>query len=132
MRFLALDIGTRHTGVAYMDEDVGIPLPLDTIHHTKNTELLERVLAIVTERKVNRVIVGLPLLLSGAGGSQSTYVRGVAGELQKKGLEVVLLDERYTTHSSAVQNSREGSRGHDPDAAAACALLASYTPKDSI
>ena len=36
MRYLALDVGTRRTGIAYLDEDVGVPLPLNTINHTSD------------------------------------------------------------------------------------------------
>lgn len=122
MKYLALDIGTRRTGVAFLDDAVGIPLPLPTIHHESNQELLASVRSIVRERSIDRLVIGLPLLPSGTEGSQAVHVRGVAAELQELGLPLECIDERYTTHR----------RGHvrrapplpaDTDAAAACSLL---------
>ncbi|MDD5470106.1 MAG: Holliday junction resolvase RuvX, partial [Candidatus Peribacteraceae bacterium] len=59
---LALDIGTKRTGVAYLDESVGIPLPLESIAHRNERELVQAVQTLVTERGVDRLIIGLPLL----------------------------------------------------------------------
>ena len=134
MRFLALDIGTRRTGVAFLDTDTGIPLPLDTIHHSSSEELLKRVDEIAKARSIDRLIIGLPLLLSGEEGSQSGYVRDVAAALGKHGWQIAFVDERYTTDRKG-----KGSRGdseksieYDRDAAAACALLVSFASHSQI
>lgn len=113
-RTLALDIGTKRTGVAFLDEVTGIPLPLDTIAHTSVEELVAAVHRILGERKIDRLIVGLPLLPSGAEGSQARFVRSVASKLSSLSLPVEFKDERYTTPRS---------KASDPDAAAACNLL---------
>jgi putative holliday junction resolvase len=111
---LALDVGGHHTGVALVDDRVGFPMPLDTIEHASAEELLERVLTIVRERGVAEIVVGLPLLPSGARGSQADTVVAFAETLRAEGLSVVLRDERYTTPKRAKS---------DDHATVACALL---------
>jgi putative Holliday junction resolvase len=117
MRLLSVDTGTKRTGVAFADTDMGIPLPLDTLHHTSVDDLLTQLETILHARNVDRVVVGLPLLPSGSSGSQVDFARDVANGLTEKGFEIVFLDERFTTIES---------REIDPDAAAASKILAIY------
>ena len=116
-KLLAFDIGTRRTGVAWFDPAHAIPLPLDTIHHTSRKELLRAVMGLIRERQADAVIIGLPLLLSGKEGSQVDYVRGFAEEVERRGVAVELLDERFTTKRQ---------KNYDGDAAAATELLRMY------
>lgn len=96
MRILAFDIGKRRTGVAFLDEATGVPLPLDTLKHASTGMLLEQIVSLITARKIDRVIVGLPLLLSGKEGSQAAFVRSVAEKIHLSGTPVTFLDERYS------------------------------------
>ena len=114
MRTLALDVGTRRTGIAFLDDAVGVPVALDTFRHDRFDALVRHVERLVRERSIHRVVVGLPLLLSGREGRQARIVRSVAAMLEKPGLDIVLEDERYTTPAE---------NGIDRDAAAAVALL---------
>lgn len=114
MRILALDIGLHRTGVAFYDSTMGIPLPLDTIIADSVEEMIAHVRMIVDERGIDRIIVGLPLLLSGAEGSQSVYVRECVEKLRAVAADIVLVDERFTT---------DGNSPTDNDAKAACTLL---------
>jgi putative holliday junction resolvase len=120
VRTLALDIGTRRTGCAYHDEDIGVPLPLDTLSHTTVEEFAAQVDSLVRSRGIGRLVVGLPLLPSGQEGHQSDIVRSYVSTLQQLGLETSFLDERYTTtHRKAA----------DGDALAALSILETYLDK---
>lgn len=126
MNILALDIGKRRTGVAFMSDSTQVPLPLETIAHTTEQQLILRVQAIVTERAVDRLLVGLPLLPDGTEGEQAQYVRAVTEQLQNFVPSVQFLDERYTTVSVRSKKTLRHSpppSAYDGDAAAACALL---------
>ncbi len=114
MRLLALDIGMRRTGIAFVDSANGITLPLDTIITKHADEMIQKVIDIAKARNVQQVIVGLPLLPSGVEGSQTEYVRSCADQLTEHGVIVSFLDERYTTSKS---------QEFDGDARAACQLL---------
>ncbi|MDD5025763.1 MAG: RuvX/YqgF family protein [Candidatus Peribacteraceae bacterium] len=113
---LALDIGVRRTGAAFADITTKIPLPLETITHTSLKQLCDRVAILCQERVIDVVVLGWPLLPSGKEGAQVKIAEDVRETLQKAGLCVEVLDERYTT-------PRSGDIAPDPDSAAACALL---------
>lgn len=113
MNVIALDVGERHTGVAYADMRTSIPLPLATIAHRDVTDLVARVIALCTERSVTQLVIGLPLLPCGKEGTQARTVREVAANLRDAGLCTAFVDERYTTPK----------RASDAHADAACEIL---------
>lgn len=115
---LALDIGGRRTGVAYVDTRTGVPVPLAPVHHRTIDELSAHILPLLHDRAIADLVIGLPLLPSGAEGAQAKTVRETVRCLQlPRSIAVHFLDERYTT-------PRHDSR--DPDGAAACSLLQAY------
>ncbi len=114
MRILALDIGARRTGIAFVDTENGIPLPLDTIDVEFEEEMIEYVKKILIDRAVDEIVIGLPLLPSGVEGEQVEFVRRCGEDLKSANIPIVFLDERYTTSSSSES---------DGDARAACELL---------
>lgn len=115
MRLLSLDIGTRRTGAAFGDTDADIIMALNTIHHTTTDELSAAVEKIVTEKGIQELFIGLPLLPSGGEGEQALLVREMANTLMHStGLPVTFIDERYTTDAMLQKES---------DAKAACEIL---------
>ena len=122
MKTIGLDVGARRTGVAFLDSATGITLPLDTLRHVHEAELVSNVARLAKERGVDRVVVGLPLLPSGEEGEQARFVRAIALRLEKEGLAVSLLDERYSTDRPS---------GYDKDAAAACHLLSLFAEREA-
>lgn len=122
MRYLSLDIGLRHTGCALGDSEVGIALALETIHHKNFDELISELQKIIAERKVHKLIVGLPLLPSGEKGEQAKLIEELAEAKLKALLPLEFIDERHTTSKSS---------DFDGDAAAACAILGIALEKDT-
>lgn len=118
MHLLALDIGLRRTGVAFGDTKSGVVVALDTFHHSTAHELATKVERVVREKKIDSLIIGLPLLLSGEEGEQSGLIREAADVIGKLvAIPVEFIDERYTTKKSL------GGPKSDPDALAACTIL---------
>lgn len=118
MHLLALDIGLKRTGVAFGDTKSGIVVALDTFHCSTATELATKVERLVQEKKIDSLVIGLPLLLSGEEGEQSGLIRDAADVIKKLvAIPVEFIDERYTTKTST------GGPKSDPDAFAACAIL---------
>lgn len=114
MKLLALDLGTKRTGVAFLDEDARVPVALETLVHASLDELQERVIELIKRKRIDRVIIGLPLLPSGSEGKQAKLVRAFSRMISEEGYRVELRDERYTTPRNPP---------FDADAAAALALL---------
>ena len=107
MKYLALDIGRKHTGIAFADAEVAIALPLDTIHHENEQELRDAVRELVEKRQVETLVIGLPLLMSGQESEETKHVRTVSLELREAcpNCSIEFLDERetskaYTAHKS--------------------------------
>ena len=119
MKYLALDIGRKHTGVAYVDATLGVPVPLPTIHHKDEEELLAAVAIRVSERSIDTLVLGLPLLPSGIEAAQAKYVRHVGKALQARcpKCAVRYLDERRTNRIAG------GDQMIDDHAQAALTLL---------
>ncbi|PIR48814.1 Holliday junction resolvase RuvX [Candidatus Peregrinibacteria bacterium CG10_big_fil_rev_8_21_14_0_10_55_24] len=114
---LALDIGTKRTGVACADSSTGVAVVLPTLLHDAPEELVEAVCRLADERKVQELVVGLPLLPSGERGAQARLVEEVVQALKERGLQVSVLDERFSSPRGPSQ---------DPDAEAACTMLLTY------
>jgi putative Holliday junction resolvase len=75
-----------------------------------------RLAQLVDEREVERVIVGLPVGLSGADTAQTAEARAFADAFaQRVRVPVELYDERFTT---AIASRRGGSTSEDSRAAA--------------
>jgi putative holliday junction resolvase len=97
-RVLGLDVGARRIGIAVSDP-LGITAQgLETLERKNKRQDYERLAGIIRKYEVREIVVGLPLRMSGAEGTQSEKMRGVAEELHRKfGLPVHLWDERLTS-----------------------------------
>jgi putative pre-16S rRNA nuclease len=121
MRVLALDHGTVRIGVALSDPSGTLATPLPVIEPPEPSAVSE----IVAEHGVERVVVGLPLHLSGEEGSQAALARTFCGELEAMlDVPVETYDERLT--SRMADASRRGGAGAARDSLAAAHLLESY------
>jgi putative holliday junction resolvase len=97
-RTLALDVGSKRIGVAVSDP-LGITAQgLPTLQRQNKRLDLEALGRILTDYQVREVVIGLPLRLSGAEGTQSEKMRRFAEELHKYfRVPVHLWDERWTS-----------------------------------
>ena len=104
---------------------------LDTIHRQNKRRDLEALGRLLAEHQVKEIVVGLPLRLSGAEGTQSTKMRLFAEQLQSHfGVTVHLWDERWTsTQANRLLREAEISiekRGKAVDRMAAVLILQSW------
>jgi putative Holliday junction resolvase len=121
MRVLALDYGSARCGAAISDPTGTLARPLAVIEPPEPRMVAE----LVAAHDVERVVVGLPVTLSGEEGEQAVASRAFAAELEGV-LEVPVetYDERLTT-KMARQTAREGAAAAE-DSIAAAHLLESY------
>jgi putative Holliday junction resolvase len=130
-RILAVDWGERRIGLAVSDPTGTIATGLPTLEARSAAEAVERVAAIAREQEVERIVVGLPLLLSGARGEAADSAQRFADALAGKvTVAVDTYDERLTSALSARRLRETGVRtGHarkKVDQGAAVALLESF------
>jgi len=95
---MALDVGARRIGVAVSDL-LGITAQgIDTIQRKNKRSDFAALRDVIGRYQVKEVVVGLPLRLSGAEGTQSEKMRVFAEELGRAcGVTVHLWDERWTS-----------------------------------
>ena len=102
---LAIDYGVKRVGLAASDPMGIIANGIGTLENAP--DLMQRISAIVQERNVTRIVVGLPLTLQGLDGDTTRLVRAFVEKLSAQvPVPVVLLDERFTS-SIATQTIRD-------------------------
>jgi putative holliday junction resolvase len=98
MRVLALDYGSARCGCAVSDPTGVLATPLEPVLAPGTRRGLARLRSLVRELEVERVVVGLPLSLSGGDSAQTTETRAFAAKLEQQvKVPVELYDERFTT-----------------------------------
>jgi putative Holliday junction resolvase len=119
MKVLALDYGRARTGVAVSDPTGTIARPVGVV---KGGDI-DRIVELIREHGVERVVVGLPLTLRGEVGEQARETQAFIDALASaSGIDVVPFDERFTTDLAEQMSSASA----DEDARAAAHLLTSY------
>ena len=97
-RVLGLDVGSRRIGIAVSDP-LGITAQgLETLQRRNKRADFEYLGRVIREYEVKEIVVGLPLRMSGAEGTQADKMQIFAEELRKRfRLPVHLYDERLTS-----------------------------------
>ncbi|MGC1786101.1 MAG: Holliday junction resolvase RuvX [Terriglobales bacterium] len=130
-RILALDVGSKRIGVAISDP-LGITAQgLETIQRQNKRRDMEALGQLVARYEVREIVVGLPLRLSGAEGTQSEKMRRFADDLRAHfDVTVHLWDERWTsTEANRLLRETDLSikkRGQAVDRMAAILILQSW------
>jgi putative Holliday junction resolvase len=95
-RILGVDFGRVRIGLAISDELQLLAHPLETIAFGKKA--VARIAAIVRDKNVECVVVGVPKLMSGVAGTAANEVMAFAEKLRGAlSCEVAAWDERLTT-----------------------------------
>lgn len=113
MKILAIDLGRRRSGVAFLDTDNGVPIALDPLSHDDYTDAVARITSLVHTKDIDHIVLGLPLLPSGDEGEQARFTRACGDVLRANGCDVLYIDERYTTPDHVLHG----------DTVAACSIL---------
>jgi putative pre-16S rRNA nuclease len=113
---LALDYGSARCGCAISDPTGLLATPIEPVPRPMSRRGFARLRQMVGELDVERVVVGLPVSLSGADTAQTAEARAFAGRLsQQLPVPVELYDERFTTRLA----ERTGGRSSEDSRAAA-------------
>lgn len=131
-RTLCIDYGSKRIGVAVSDPSGIIAQPLEVIENTSEESLIERIKGISQNYAVVKIIIGLPLSLSGEIGSSARKVIDFGNRLQEKieFAEIETWDERLSTAFAEKEmirdNVRRRKRKKVIDKLAATLILQSY------
>jgi putative holliday junction resolvase len=93
-----LDLGTQTIGVAISDLRRSVATPIEVIRRVKFTADAARLLALLTERGAQGIILGLPLNMDGSSGPRVQSTEAFAKNLEKlTPLPITYWDERLST-----------------------------------
>jgi putative Holliday junction resolvase len=129
---MSFDFGHRRIGVACGDTVSRTAAPLDAVPAGSGGPRWPSIDALLREWQPALIVVGLPYNVDGSDSSMTQAAREFAAELERRcGLQVVLVDERYSSREAEarLKSAREsGLRRRrvakaDVDAAAACVIL---------
>lgn len=135
-RIIAFDVGDARVGVAVSDPLGMIAQPLCTVERQNGG--VEKLIRLIVEKDAKRLVVGLPLELSGEHGPQAkkveAFVEKLKTGLRKQNLlssvEIVFWDERLTTAQAERVLSGSKLKNRDCHAAldrvSAAVILESY------
>jgi putative Holliday junction resolvase len=97
-RILGLDFGTKRVGAAVSDPSRSIATPLEVYERRDPAQDARHYISLVREHEIERIVIGMPVHISGREGSSANLARTWGDWLSEAtGLPVVSFDERYTT-----------------------------------
>jgi putative Holliday junction resolvase len=137
MRYMALDLGDKRTGVAVGDSITGLATPVEVLQvpvsERGGAALLEAIGRAVEEHigRGGQLVVGLPLNMDGTEGARAKAVRALAERIgAATGCAVHFQDERLTSASAEWSLARSGlthrQKKERRDAVAAAAILSDF------
>ncbi|MBV1925673.1 MAG: Holliday junction resolvase RuvX [Rhodobacteraceae bacterium] len=95
---VGLDLGEKTIGVAVSDRVGAVASPLETIRRRKFTLDADRLLAIMAERRIGGIVLGLPRNMDGSEGPRCQSTRAFARNLARlTEAPIGFWDERLST-----------------------------------
>jgi putative Holliday junction resolvase len=95
---LGIDLGSKTIGLALSDPGLLVASPLSTLRRSKFAADAAAIEALIAERKVGGLVIGLPVGLDGREGPACQSVRQFAQNfLARKEMPVLFWDERFST-----------------------------------
>jgi putative Holliday junction resolvase len=99
MRYLAIDYGTKRTGLAICDPTETIVSPLTVVQSKKR--LVEKVSELIETENIGAIVLGLPLNMDNSQGPQARLVLKFAEQLRRHlKIPVYLQDERLSSFAA--------------------------------
>ncbi|MET0588580.1 MAG: Holliday junction resolvase RuvX [Novosphingobium sp.] len=124
---LGLDLGTQTIGTAFCDAGWRFASPGKTLKRGKFGADKAQLAALMKERSVKGIVIGLPLNMDGSEGPRSQSSRAYARNLAVLGAPILLWDERWSTAGAERglldQDMSRAKRAERIDSAAAAVIL---------
>ena len=129
-RILGVDYGDSRIGLALSDPNKIIASPFKTIKNKGFDKTKKEILDIIRQNKVELIVLGLPVSMSGTDTNQTKKVRKFQIFLQDFDVPIKMQDERLsslTAKKSLVQHKiKTGHNKHFIDSTAAAIFLQQY------
>lgn len=121
-KILALDLGTRKTGLAISDLDKTMAFMRPEIFHLSDQELIAEIKKIIQNENIQELLVGLPLSLSGQMDEKNKVFQIIKKIESEISLPIKKIDERLSTKQAISRSSKR----EEDDSQSALILLQNY------
>ncbi len=137
MRLMGIDFGDARVGIALSDPLGIMAQGYGTLKNDGTDQLYEDILAIIREKEVTKIVVGLPKNMDNSEGFRSQATKEFVEKLKSyTDAEIVFSDERLTTVSAhgflSEMNVRGKKRKGAVDTLSAALILETYMKKTGI
>ena len=130
MRYLAIDLGDKRTGLAVGDDETGLATPAATLPVAPGPALVEAIVRMIREHEADTLVLGLPLNADGSEGPRAKGTRQFGVTLQAAtDVPIYYQDERLTTYAADQRLARTG-QTHKQKKAARDAIAAAEILQD--
>lgn len=120
MKILGIDFGTKRIGLALYNDKVDVILPFGKVSD------LDELARLIKQEEIEKIVLGMPVGLSGGENKNTSRVEDFASQLEKKTkIKVEFFDERF---SSQQADSMGGAVSRDEKSA--MVILNSYLEKN--
>jgi putative Holliday junction resolvase len=109
VRYLAIDLGGKRTGIASGDDLTGIVQPLKVIEAAPGDHLVRLLQREIEDHAPDAIVIGLPLNMDGTEGPSAVAVRAFAARIGETcRVAVRFQDERLTSFAAERHLDRSG------------------------
>ena len=109
MRYLAVDLGDRRTGLAIGDDELKMAQPVCVLEVSMGPRLIDEILTSLRDQDAQALVIGLPLNMDGSAGGRVDITKTFADQLrQKTDVPIYLQDERLTSVAAEEHLSQSG------------------------
>lgn len=132
---MSIDYGDVRTGIAISDIRGILASPLCVIKESYQPKLVDKIIELINENKIEKIVIGLPRNMDGSYGYRCDDCRSLGQAISEKiNIDIEFEDERLTTvmaHNILSDNNVRGAkRKQTVDAVSAVMILQSYLDKN--
>lgn len=135
MKIMSIDYGDVRTGIAISDIRGILASPLCVIKESYQPKLVDKIIELINENKIEKIVIGLPRNMNGSYGYRCDDCKSLGQAISEKiNIDIEFEDERLTTvmaHNILSDNNVRGAkRKQTVDAVSAVMILQSYLDKN--
>lgn len=131
MKYLGIDYGAAHIGIAIGDDEIHFAVPLETIPHTGMENVCHHLSIIAKNEGIEKIIVGVPTLGQVFGAQRKTIEEAIVCMRASIQIPIESADESFTTKEAQRLMRDTGQKDTDEHAIAASLILQNYLDKNS-
>lgn len=135
MKIMSIDYGDVRTGIAISDIRGILASPLCVIKESYQPKLVDKIIELINENKIEKIVIGLPRNMDGSYGYRCDDCKSLGQAISERiNIDIEFEDERLTTvmaHNILSDNNVRGAkRKQTVDAVSAVMILQSYLDKN--